>query len=176
MLAALDHVDAAACAWVVGHRVHALDGIVWLLSTIARGGLLFVAIAAIISLQRRRWSELLAAGTAILISAVLIDHILKPVAGRERPFERMPAIDVIGSRPQNGSFPSGHAGNGFAGAVVLTHVAPRGAPLWWSVAAAVAYSRVYLGVHYPGDVIAGALLGAAIGAVVSGILRVQRPR
>ena len=61
------------------------------------------------------------------------------------------------------SFPSGHAAMSFAGATFLALAAPRLAPALFVLAAAVAYSRVYVGVHYPLDVVAGAALGAAVG-------------
>src|SRR5581483_8919748 len=94
---------------------------------------LFIAIAAVISLRRRRWREFLQTGVAVLATAALIDQVLKPLVGRERPFERMPAVRVIGGRPDNGSFPSGHAGDACAGAIVLAGAAPGGAVLWWAL-------------------------------------------
>ena len=69
------------------------------------------------------------------------------------------------------AFPSGHAALAFAGAVVLTRVLPAGRIVWWVLAAATAYSRVYLGVHYPLDVLAGAVVGAASGFAVLRLTR-----
>jgi undecaprenyl-diphosphatase len=166
MIEALGHIDAALRAWVVGHRVGPLDGAMWLLSALGRGGLLFVAIAAVVALSRRDWRGFLLTGVAILLTALLVDHAIKPVVGRERPFVAAPDVAVIGGKPDDASFPSGHAGNAFAGAVTLSRTVPRLAPLWWTLAAAVAYSRVYLGVHYPGDVITGGIVGALVGAAV----------
>ena len=62
------------------------------------------------------------------------------------------------------SLPSGHAATAFAGAVALSYLWRRAAPLFFLLAAAIAYSRVYVGVHYPGDVLLGAAIGAAVGA------------
>ena len=166
MIEALGHIDAALRAWVVGHRVAPLDGPMWLLSAVGRGGLLFVAIAATVAVWRRDWRGFLVTGVAILLTALLVDHAIKPFVGRDRPFVAAPDVAVIGGKPDDASFPSGHAGNAFAGAVTLSRTVPRFALLWWALAATVAYSRAYLGVHYPGDVIAGAIVGTLVGAAV----------
>jgi undecaprenyl-diphosphatase len=71
--------------------------------------------------------------------------------------------------------PSGHAATSFAGAVILTYLLPRGAPLFFLLASAIAFSRVYVGVHYVADVIVGALLGTAVGLAGLGLLRALRP-
>ncbi len=69
------------------------------------------------------------------------------------------------------SFPSGHAATSFAGAVVLVLLVRRAVPLLFVLAAAVAFSRVYVGVHYPLDVLAGAVLGTTVALAFAAILR-----
>ena len=64
--------------------------------------------------------------------------------------------------PHDGSFPSGHAATSFAAATVLTLYLPRWAPLWILLAVAIGFSRVYVGVHYPLDVVGGAVLGVLV--------------
>jgi undecaprenyl-diphosphatase len=139
----------------------------WTLSAIGRGGMIWLAIDAIIAWRRARWRDFAALAGALLLATIAADWILKPLIDRTRPFDAIPGVAVIGGRPHDASFPSGHAANAFAAALVLSATAPRGRVVWWLLAAAIAYSRVYLGVHYPSDVVGGALVGAICGAIVA---------
>jgi membrane-associated phospholipid phosphatase len=72
------------------------------------------------------------------------------------------------------SMPSGHAATAFAGAVALAYLWRRGAAWFFLLAAAIAFSRVYVGVHYPGDVLVGAALGSVVGLAWVAALRPLR--
>jgi len=82
---------------------------------------------------------------------------VKGIVGERRPHGYDPLVPL----PHSSSFPSGHAATSFACATVLSALVPGGAPAFVALAAAIAYSRLYLGVHWPGDVVAGAALGVA---------------
>ena len=109
------------------------------------------------------------AAIALVIAIALSDQIscsiIKPLVGRIRPCNALPAEQcrLLVGRSQAMSFPSAHAANSFAMATVVSWRVSRLAPLFFLAAAAVAYSRVYVGVHYPVDTIAGAVLGALLG-------------
>lgn len=113
--------------------------------------------------------------TACVWAADLLSLTLKTAVDRPRPFETIPQVDPLIGATVGQSMPSGHAATSFAGAVVLTYLLPRAAPLFFLLAAAVAFSRVYVGVHYVSDVLVGALLGTAVGLGGVGLLRLLRP-
>jgi len=166
VLSRLLQVDVHAAVWVASHRVAVLNTPLWLVSVVGRGGLVWLAIGAALTLVRRvPLRGFLQLALAILLAATLTDRIVKPAVARERPFARPGAPDVIGGRPHDSSFPSGHAANAFAGAMVLSRLVPAAQPGWWTLAVVIAFSRVYLGVHHPLDVIAGAVIGALCGAI-----------
>jgi undecaprenyl-diphosphatase len=102
---------------------------------------------------------LLAVGSADFIAY----HVIKPWAARPRPEFTVSGVDV---RVPNGGrygFPSNHATNSAAAAAVLSAAYPAGTLVFAALAVLVGYSRIYVGAHYPADVLAGLLLGAAIG-------------
>ena len=92
-------------------------------------------------------------------------HVLKEVFARERPPVADPGLGSVVPIPGNPSFPSGHSATAFAAATAVAVLCPRLRPFALAIAAAVALSRVYLRVHFPLDVVAGALLGCGVGAL-----------
>jgi undecaprenyl-diphosphatase len=96
------------------------------------------------------------------LAAQLISYGLKEWIGRARPSTVYASPKPLVHAPHSGSFPSGHATVSFACATVLAFHAPRAAPAFFVLAAAIAWSRVYVGVHYPLDVLGGAVLGVGI--------------
>ena len=156
-------LDRDALLWVVGHRTGWLDPVFVGLSLAGYGGLLWIGLAAgLAAWHRLRIVPFAALAAACVWSADVLTLLLKAVVERPRPFRALPQVDPLLHGTLGASFPSGHAATSFAGATFLALAAPRLAPALFALAAAVAYSRVYVGVHYPLDVVAGAVLGAAV--------------
>ena len=112
---------------------------------------------------------------ATVWSADLLATGLKAAFDRERPYEVVPAADPLLRWDVSSSLPSGHAATSAAGAFILAFLLGRGW-LWFALlAVAIGFSRVYVGVHYPLDVLAGAALGLAVGAASATLVRRLRP-
>ncbi len=95
--------------------------------------------------------------------AIGLNYVVKLIVRRPRPV--LEGLPPLGGAPSSLSFPSAHATASFAVATAMTRVDPLGA-LAFVLAFALAMSRPYLGMHYPSDVLAGAVLGVAIGLIV----------
>jgi membrane-associated phospholipid phosphatase len=106
---------------------------------------------------------------AVGVTSATVNIGIKFMRPRQRPDRaaaHVPASRLV-AMPSSGSFPSGHAAAGFAFASCVGRRLPRAASPLLVLAAAVAYSRVHTGVHFPGDVIVGSAVGAAIGRAVA---------
>jgi len=103
---------------------------------------------------------------AIGATSIVANLIVKPIFARRRPNRPKEVAGRDARMPASRSFPSGHTASAFAFAAGVTPEFPHLALPLYSLASAVGYSRVHTGVHYPGDVMAGAVLGSAVGTVV----------
>lgn len=170
----LGAVDRAIYSAVASTPTPTLDVPLRRLSNAANNSRLWLAIAAGLAVaggQAGRRSAV--RGTlAIGITSALVNLAAKSVWSRQRP-DRAGA-GVPGERsvrmPTSTSFPSGHAASGFAFASAIGRDQPSLGFALQFLAAAVAYSRVHTGVHYPGDVVVGSLIGAGTGQTVAGLM------
>ncbi|MFC7331266.1 phosphatase PAP2 family protein [Marinactinospora rubrisoli] len=168
-LPAYQAVDTAVTAEALTTRTAALTPIALLLHHVGEwpGTGVLVAAVAVPLLAARRWSAaLLVAGSWLVTSAVLVP-LLKDVFDRVRPAEQLVPMD-------SPAFPSGHAAFAAVLGMALVAVVPRhrgwvlaGALVWTAL---MAWSRIYLGVHWLSDTVAGALLGWGVGLLAWGIV------
>jgi membrane-associated phospholipid phosphatase len=171
-LAEAEQIDLAVYAAVAGTATPQLDGIMRRLSRAANYSRLSIASGAILALAGGpRGRRAAASGLACVAStSAIVNLVVKPISRRPRPDRAdeqvAPARQV--QMPASRSFPSGHTAAAVAFASGVGRVLPAaGVPLH-VLAWLVAYSRVHTGVHYPGDVLAGALLGEVIADITAG--------
>jgi membrane-associated phospholipid phosphatase len=113
--------------------------------------------------RRRRWLAAACVGPV----AVGVNYAVKVGVGRERPL--IEGHPPLARAPSKLSFPSAHATSSLAAAVALGRVEPRARAGLLALAGAICVGRPYLGMHYPSDVLAGALLGSLLGRLAPGV-------
>ena len=113
---------------------------------------------------------------SVLLSDQMSSHLIKPLVARIRPCHVVPTVHLLVDCSQGLSFPSSHAANSFAPAVLISLIYRKRIWLFLAIAGVVAYSRIAVGVHYPFDVLTGALLGSLCGMVVYAAYRFAAAR
>ncbi len=160
-----ERVDTAIYAAIAATPTPELDRVMGRLTHAAdRSGVWVASAGALAALGGQSGRRAAVAGlSSIAVASGVVNALLKPLARRRRPDREAQGVPLERhvAMPTSRSLPSGHAASAFAFATGVGHVLPREAAALRGVAAAVAYSRVHTGVHYPGDVIIGALVGSA---------------
>ena len=170
-------MDSEILGWIAAHRAPWLDGVMWGLTVAGSVGAVWIAAAVGTALvDRRRRMAAWQVGLAVLLAWTVSDGVIKPLVHRARPGARFEALQIIGSPPSSPSFPSGHASSSAAGALMLSSAWPAAAPAFWALAIGISASRLYLGVHYPTDVVAGFLIGLLVAWFVRGGTRWRMSR
>jgi len=162
-------LDSSAVEWVTQHRFEPLNGLFVALGSVEKLGAIWIACALALGIARRfgvvRTGALVALTALTTFLADTVAFAIKDLTHRSRPAVAHPDIHPL-YVVHSSSFPAGHAATAFAGATLLTYATPGLWPLFAGLAGAVAFSRVYVGVHYPTDVIAGAAIGILVGGIV----------
>jgi undecaprenyl-diphosphatase len=107
---------------------------------------------------------------AVALAHLVATPLLKELFARTRPCNALAGVLTPGGRLTSFAFPSGHAATAGSAMLVLTASYRRWAPLWITWGLLVCLSRIYLGLHYPSDVVGGLAVGVSIGAFVPGVL------
>ena len=163
--------------WIQAHlRCGFLDAVLPIISWTANHGEIWILLALALVLRKSSRRQGWTVALALVLDLVCCNLLLKPLIGRVRPFAVNPAVELLVSPPLDASFPSGHTAASFAAVFALK---ASGSPLWkpaLAVAVAMAFSRLYLYVHWPSDVLFGALVGAAAGFIGAWMARQMRRR
>jgi undecaprenyl-diphosphatase len=166
-------LDTRLERWIVHHRADWLDQIFVAFSQIGEQGGIFLVIAAISALYWRRPAIFLYVLLGNLV-ADLLSYVLRFAIGRDRPTLRFPEPEPLVHVPDNPSFPSGHAATSFACAALLGWLTPLPKVPLYLLAGLIAFSRVYVGVHYPLDAIGGVILGLAVATALRRLVEARR--
>jgi undecaprenyl-diphosphatase len=166
-----ERVDVAVYAAIASTPTPALDRTMRRLTRAADNAQLSLGASVLLGLTRGpRGLRAAASGLAsVAVTATIVNVAIKPLAGRRRPDPVAQQVPVarLARMPRHPSFPSGHTASAFAFASGVSHVLPREALPLYALATVVAYSRVHTGVHFPADVVAGSVLGSALGQITA---------
>ena len=172
--------ELAVLDWIQTHlRCGFLDAVLPVISWTCDHGEIWILLAAVLLFwKKHRWTGV-SVSFALILDLICCNMILKPLVGRIRPFAVNTAVELLTAPPADASFPSGHTAASFAAVFALR---AAGSPLWKPaavLASVIAFSRLYLYVHWPTDVLGGILVGAAAGwagARLADALRRRRER
>ncbi len=155
-LAILDFIQAHL-------RNDVCDRMIPLITALGNGGAIWFGGALLLLLHPRTRKTAVVMIASLALEAICCNVILKPLIARTRPCDINTAVQLLIPHPSGFSFPSGHTGVSFAGMSVLYFKKSR---LWkaaFVMAVMIAFSRLYLYVHYPSDVLAGIFIGIVCG-------------
>ncbi len=160
MLSGLQNIDHAILLYIQNNwHLPVLDPIMRGLSAAGELGFFWLIVSIPLLIRKKTRLAGLTTLLAIILSLVFGELILKNIIRRPRPFHEFPSVELLIKAPSSFSFPSVHAMTSFAAAGVLSAHYPKAAPWVWIMAITIAYTRLYLFVHYPSDLLGGMILG-----------------
>ncbi|WP_423243031.1 phosphatase PAP2 family protein [Clostridium fermenticellae] len=160
MMALIQNFDIFILLYIKNHMYgHMMDKVMIIVTSLGNLGAVWIVISILLIINKKYRNVGFMVLVALILSTVLGEGILKHVVQRIRPSADIPAVKLLISKPLSYSFPSGHAASSFAAAGILAKYLKNYAVEFFGLAALIAFSRLYLYVHYPTDVLAGIILG-----------------
>ncbi len=157
-------IDFSLMNWVQEHfRTKMMDRVMLFSSRLGDGGLIWIIYALLFALSREKRDVALALTLCVTVCALVGNFAIKPLFKRTRPCNRDNERPLLLARPEDSSFPSCHTMTSFAATVMVWQAGGVLGLTSFVFASLISYSRIYLYVHYPSDVLIGAALGLATG-------------
>lgn len=152
----------------INNNLHSpiMDKFMILITSIGNVGLIWILISLILMITPKYRKVGVMTICALILTTIIGEGILKHLIRRDRPFTSLPDIKLLITAPTSYSFPSGHTGSAFAAAGVLGSMIKKSRPYVITLAILIAFSRLYLFVHYPEDVLGGIILGLCSSQIV----------
>lgn len=166
-------VERDVLIWIQEHlRCAALTPIMKLLSVIGDAGAFWIVLTILLLIFRKTRRVGVYCAASMLLTFIVVNCAIKPIAARVRPYDQFPEISILVGRQVDFSFPSGHSANGFACAWALFRTTEKkyGVPAL-ALAGCISFSRLYVGVHYPTDVLAGVAIGVLMAEIALRLVR-----
>lgn len=157
----IQNADISILLYIQEHiRKEWMNGFWRTITFLGDGGWFWILLAVVLLIMKKTRKAGVAAAIALVIGALITNVCLKNMVARVRPYDTYSALIPIVTKPIDWSFPSGHTCASFASAFVYFRLLPKkyGIPAL-VLACMIAFSRLYLGVHYPTDVLAGFFIG-----------------
>ena len=166
-------IESAILLWIQNNlRCGLLTPLMRAITTLGNGGAFWIALTVLLLIFRRTRRIGVYCAASMLLTLLVVNLCIKPLAARTRPYELIQGLEILVSRPRDYSFPSGHSANSLSCAWTLFRLAPKkyGVPAL-VLAVLIALSRLYVGVHFPTDVLAGAAIGVLLSELTLRALR-----
>ena len=156
----MTNFEISILLWIQENLRGAMDGLWIFITKLGNGGGFWIALGVALLLFNKTRKVGITVLVALIINGLMTNLTLKDLFARPRPFNVNPELLTLIKKPHSFSFPSGHTSVSFSGALVLLYMMPKkvGVPAM-VLAALIGISRMYVGVHYPTDVLGGIVVG-----------------
>ena len=170
----IQNFDFRILDWIQANlRNEVLDVVMPIITSLGNGGAIWIIITAILLIFNKTRNYGYMSVIALILCLLIGNLALKPFIARTRPFDINKVIDIIINKPKDFSFPSGHTMSSFAVATVLFYMDRKIGIIALILAILIGFSRLYLYVHFPSDVIVGMILGILVGIIAILLFRVS---